>query len=264
MTSSSSARRRIAVTGAASGIGKALCGLLRAQGDDVIGVDLRDAEVRADLGTPAGRQEAVRAVLERSGGVLDAVTACAGVSARVPVTIAVNYFGVTELLQGLRPALARARAPRAAFVGSVVGTKAVAPEVVGACLSGDEPAALATAATLAGQGGGGALYPASKAALARWLRRTAVTEEWAGAGIPLNAVGPGVVLTPMHAAVAVTKEQRRIVEQAVPMPLNGHAEPEVIAQALRWLTSVENTHVTGQVLYVDGGAEAVLRGPDRF
>ncbi|MFF8596476.1 SDR family oxidoreductase [Streptomyces sp. NPDC015220] len=259
----SSAPRGVAVTGAASGIGKALADMLRAQGDDVIGVDLENADVRADLGTPVGRREAVRAVLERTGGVLDAVIACAGISARVPATIAVNYFGVTELLEGLRPALARARAPRAAFVGSIVGTKDVAPEVVEACLAGDEPAALAVAAAVADEGAGGALYPASKNALARWLRRVSVTDEWAGAGIPLNAVGPGVVLTPMHAAVAVTEEQRRIVEQAVPMPLNGHAEPEVVARALRWLTSEENTHVTGQVLYVDGGAEVVLRGPDR-
>lgn len=256
-------RRRAVVTGAASGIGRALAAMLRAQGDDVIGVDLKDTDVSADLGTVAGRQEAVRAVLERSEGVLDAVIACAGISARVPATVAVNYFGVTELLQGLRPALARAEAPRAAFVGSIVGTRPGAEDVVAACLAGDEPAALAAAAALAEAGEGGALYPASKAALARWVRRTSVTEEWAGAGIPLNAVAPGVVLTPMHAAVAVSEEQRRIVAQAVPMPLNGHAEPEVVARALRWLTSTENSHVTGQVLYVDGGAEAVLRGPDR-
>ncbi|MFZ3566739.1 SDR family oxidoreductase [Streptomyces sp. BH097] len=256
-------RRKIVVTGAASGIGQALAGMLRTQGDDVIGVDLKDADVCADLGTAEGRQDAVRAILERSGGVLDAVIACAGISARVPAVIAVNYFGVTELLQGLRPALARAEAPRAACVGSIVGTRPGARDVVAACLAGDEPGALAAAAALADAGEGGALYPASKAALARWVRRTSVTDAWAGAGIPLNAVAPGVVLTPMHAASAVTEEQRRIVAQAVPMPLNGHAEPEVIARALRWLTSAENSHVTGQVLYVDGGAEAVLRGPDR-
>ncbi|MGW0688404.1 SDR family oxidoreductase [Streptomyces sp. NPDC002754] len=260
---STPAQRRVVVTGVASGIGRALTELLRAQGDDVIGVDLKDADVPADLGTAAGRQEAVRAVLERSGGVLDAVIACAGISARVPATIAVNYFGVTELLDGLRPALARAEAPRAAFVGSIVGTKPGAQDVIDACLAGDEPAALAAAAALTDTGSGGALYPASKAALARWVRRTSVTDAWAGAGIPLNAVAPGVVLTPMHAAVAVTEEQRRIVAQAVPMPLHGHAEPEVIARALRWLTSVENSHVTGQMLYVDGGAEAVLRGAER-
>jgi NAD(P)-dependent dehydrogenase (short-subunit alcohol dehydrogenase family) len=261
---SPSAPRRTVVSGAASGIGKTLAQILRDRGDDVIGVDLKDAEVCADLGTPAGRQDAVRAVLDRSGGAVDAVIACAGISAEVPATIAVNYFGVTALLDGLRPALARSAAPRAALVGSIVGTHGGPPEILDACLAGDEEAALAAAQAVVEQGRGKALYPASKAALGRWLRRSAVTDDWAGAGIPLNAVAPGVVLTPMHAAVSATAEQRAAVERAVPMPLGGHARPEVIARALDWLTGPENTHITGQVLYVDGGAEAVLRGPDVF
>ncbi|MEK8145927.1 hypothetical protein NKH18_46090 [Streptomyces sp. M10(2022)] len=33
---------------------------------------------------------------------------------------------------------------------------------------------------------------------------------------------------------------------------------------MAFLASVENTHITGQVLYVDGGAEAALRGPSVF
>lgn len=55
-----------------------------------------------------------------------------------------------------------------------------------------------------------------------------------------------------------------IMNEAVPMPLSGHAEPEVIAEALRWLVSPVNTHMTGQVIYVDGGAEAALRDPSHF
>ncbi|MEX2970355.1 hypothetical protein [Streptomyces sp. C184] len=49
---------------------------------------------------------------------------------------------------------------------------------------------------------------------------------------------------------------------AVPMPVHGHARPEPIAPLLAWLTSPENTHVTDQVVFVDGGADAVPRGAD--
>lgn len=255
--------RHIAVTGTASGIGRVLAAQLRDQGADVIGVDLKDAAVCADLSTRAGRDRAVREVLERSGGTLDAVVACAGLSAPKPLTVSVNYFGVTAFVEGLRPALARSAAPRVAVVGSIAGTRVFTNGVVDACLAGRERAALAAAEALVARGEARLLYPSSKHALARWVRRVCVTPEWAGAGIPVNAVAPGVVLTPMHAAVSETEEQRAAVDRAVPMPLGGYAEPEVIAHALKWLVSRENTHVTGQVLYVDGGAEVSLRGAER-
>ena len=46
------------------------------------------------------------------------------------------------------------------------------------------------------------------------------------------------------------------------MPLNYHSDAVVIARALAWLTSEENTHMTGQTIYVDGGADSTLRGDD--
>ena len=50
------------------------------------------------------------------------------------------------------------------------------------------------------------------------------------------------------------------MDQAVPMPLNGHQEPEVIAEVLAFLVSEANSHVTGQAIFADGGAEVVHRG----
>jgi len=44
------------------------------------------------------------------------------------------------------------------------------------------------------------------------------------------------------------------------MPLNGIAEPIVVAHLLAWLGSDENTHLCGQVVFVDGGGDAVIRG----
>ena len=43
------------------------------------------------------------------------------------------------------------------------------------------------------------IYGTTKRALAGWIRRNAPTDEWAGAGIPLNAIAPGVAETPMTA-----------------------------------------------------------------
>ncbi|MGY1812499.1 SDR family oxidoreductase [Blastococcus sp. SYSU D00820] len=256
--------RRIAVTGAASGIGRALTELLTARGETVTGVDLAGTDVAADLGTPDGRAAAVAAVLDRTGGVLDALVACAGTSVPGVPLVSVNFFGVTEVAEGLRPALAAAPAPRVAVVGSISGTQPTDPAVVAACLAGDEPAARAAAQAVLDRGLGNQLYPSSKAALARWVRRTCVAPGWADAGIALNAVAPGVVLTPMTEPLLADERMRAVMDRAVPMPLNGHASAEVPARALAWLTSEENSHVTGQVLYLDGGAEVTLRGAGVF
>jgi NAD(P)-dependent dehydrogenase (short-subunit alcohol dehydrogenase family) len=130
-------------------------------------------------------------------------------------------------------------------------------DIVDACLSNDEAAALAAA-----EGKGVFVYPSTKRALGRWVRRTAITEPWAAAGIPLNAVAPGVVTTPMTAPLLSDPTWREIVDDAVPMPLGGYAQPDEIAALLDWLTSPDNTKVTGQVIFMDGGADAVLREDD--
>lgn len=83
-------------------------------------------------------------------------------------------------------------------------------------------------------------------------------------GIPLNGVGPGIIVTPMTAPLMETEEGRQGLMQVVPMPLSVPAEPVVIAKALDFLTSVDNTHMAGQVLFVDGGADVVMRGPRVF
>jgi NAD(P)-dependent dehydrogenase (short-subunit alcohol dehydrogenase family) len=170
---------------------------------------------------------------------------------------------VVELLDALRPGLVRAR-PRAAVISSISSTQPNDAEVVTACADRDEKRAVALAERAVADGRGQQLYASSKLALAQWVRRTCVTPEWAGEGIPLNAVAPGVVVTPMIDFLLATEEGRKLMDRAVPMPLNGHAPPEAIAHALIWLVSPENTHVTGQVVFVDGGADATLRGEDAF
>lgn len=256
--------RQVVVTGAASGIGAATAAMLTAQGDEVIGVDQHNVDIVADLSARGGRAQAVAEVLERTGGVIDAVVACAGTSLLSPQDIKVNFFGVVEILEGLRPALTEASAPRVSVTASISSTQQTDPDVVAACLDLDEQRAVAIAEKVHAEGRGNQLYASSKNALARWLRRTAITDDWAAAGIPLNAVGPGVVRTPMTAELRSSAQGMAMMKRAVPSKLGGWMEPEVIADVLVWLVRPGNTHTTAQLIFIDGGAEAVVRGEEAF
>ena len=187
---------------------------------------MRSVDVVADLSTPEGRQEAIDGILCEAGRRLDAVIANAGLALPTATTVAVNYFGAVELLDGLRPALAAARAPRAVVTSSMATLMPVSRELVDACLAGDETLALKVAGELEATGvqGGSSIYPSSKRALSRWVRREAASARWAGCGIPLNAVAPGIVETPMVAGLMDDPETAAATDAMVPMPLGGHLQ----------------------------------------
>ena len=250
------------ITGAASGIGLATRQLLEQRGDRVIGVDLHDADVIADLTTAEGRASMVADVARLAGGRVDAIHAVAGLALPVPATVAVNYFGMRATLEGLRPLLAGSSTPRAVAVTSMASLLPLDDELVALLTADDEHGAIARADVLAKDPAttGALIYSSTKKALSQWIRRTAATPEWAGAGIPLNAVAPGIIATPMTADFTSTQEARDAVLAMVPMPLNGIAEPVVVARLLAWLTSEENTHLCGQVVFVDGGSDVAIRG----
>ena len=255
--------RTYAVTGAASGIGRITTDQLRADGDTVITIDLKDADVAVDLTTSEGRRDLVTQVQEKGGGALDGVIACAGLSAPIVATAAVNYFGAVATLKGLRPLLAQSTAPRAAVVSSLAALEPLDQTLYNALLDEDEDMALARAEEIADGAGTGAsntIYNSSKNAIALWVRKQAITPEWGGQGIALNAIAPGVIETPMTAALLANEEGRRLLAEGSPAPYNGPAGPPTApAGLLRYLTSEENTFVTGQVIFIDGGAEATRR-----
>jgi NAD(P)-dependent dehydrogenase (short-subunit alcohol dehydrogenase family) len=251
--------RTYVVTGCASGIGQATAELLAECGHRVIGVDLRDADIRVDLATEAGRSELVTATAALSGGGIDAIVAVAGVAVMGPLAVAVNYFGALATLQGLRPLLAGSPAPRAVAVSSAATVKPVDDALMALLAAEDEPAALARAAELAQSDDSRHVYASSKRALSFWIRRNAPGPGWAGAGIPLNAIAPGVILTPMTAGMIAKPEGRADLEAGTPMPLNGYAEAIVPARLLAWLASEENSHLCGQTIFIDGGTDAVVR-----
>jgi NAD(P)-dependent dehydrogenase (short-subunit alcohol dehydrogenase family) len=249
------------VTGSSSGIGKATKELLERRGETVIGVDLRDAQINVDLTTSDGRSEMFDEVHRLSGGRVDAVLAIAGIAAPIPATVAVNYFGMVATLADLRPFLAESETGRAAGVASRAVLYDVDDTLVDLMLEGDEPGALTRAAALVDKGAGAIIYASTKKAFARWLRREAPTPQWAGEGIALNAVAPAVVATTgITQPLLSTNAGTAALMGGAPMPLNGFAPPAAPAGLLAWLVSAENSHMCGQVIFIDGGSEAILRG----
>ena len=134
----------IAITGSASGIGKATRERLEAEGHRVIGVDLRSAEVIADLTTAEGRAAMVDGVTRASGGTLDGLLAGAGISGRYNesgIVMRLNYFGAVATLNGLRPLLAASGNASAVAISSNAATTqpgGADPEAVAWCLAGQE------------------------------------------------------------------------------------------------------------------------------
>jgi len=246
------AQRINVVTGARSGMGKAVALLLRQRGEAVIGVDLSDCEVNADLSTDAGRRHLVAEVGRLSPGGIDAVIACAGLAiSDGSLMIAVNYFGVVATIEGLAPML-RPAAPRVVAISSMASVQPNDPEVVRLCLAGDEAGARARAAE------GDVGYASSKRALSLWIRRTAVRSDWAGRGVLLNAIAPGLVSTPMIAPMLATEEGRARLKESVPYATPDKVGPEAIAPLLAFLAGPENQYIVGQTVFCDGGAEIML------
>ena len=139
------------VSGAASGIGAATTALLREQGHRVVTVDLRDADVTADLATAEGRAAAVAGVRAQTDVVHGVVPAAgiAGLTGTDPaLVVSVNYFGAIALVEGLRESMAAADGAAVVLLASnsITGQPGWAGEVAVACLRGDEEVARAAAA----------------------------------------------------------------------------------------------------------------------
>lgn len=255
--------KRAVVTGSASGIGAATAAALRAAGFTVFGIDRAGADCNVDLGTDAGRAEAIAAATAFAEGELHALVPCAGLSGLPDrpgsVLASVNFFGTIALVEGLRPVLAAAEESSVVLISSnstMIQPK-VPMDVVEACLTGDEEGARAAADAATSM----ASYPATKVALAWWAREHAVKPEWIGAGIRVNAIAPGMIET---ALVAEGRSDATIAPllDLLPIPRGRSGAPDDIALFVAFLCGPGGRNFVGSFVTIDGGTEALLRARD--
>ena len=252
------------VSGAASGIGAATTALLRAQGDRVITVDLHDADVVADLSTPAGRAVAVAGV-EQLTDVVHGLVPCAGIAGASGVdsalVVSVNFFGAVALASGLQSRLAAADGASVVLLASnsITAMPGWRTSVADLCLADDEEAARADAREVDSV----LVYPATKAALAWWARREGVIDGWIGQGIRLNAVAPGVVATSMTEQLRADPVYGPFVD-SYPTAIGRRGRPEEVAALIAFMLSDAGSLMVGSVVYADGGTDAILnpRAPE--
>ena len=126
-----------------------------------------------------------------------------------------------------------------------------------ACLAGDEAAARA----LAGEGESITTYAVTKLALARWIRRHAPTEDWAGANIRLNAVAPGATQTPLLQEGLDDPFVGPLIE-GFTVPIGRRGRPEEIAALIEFLLGPDARFFCGSVVFCDGGTDAMIRADD--
>jgi NAD(P)-dependent dehydrogenase (short-subunit alcohol dehydrogenase family) len=247
--------KRVIVTGAASGIGRASAMLFAREGARVLIVDWAEqaleetvqalraeghefASARAD----SGREEDVRVLIERAAkefGGLDAVFANAGIAraGRTLQETTVEQFQEVMRVNLLGP-----------FLAIKHGSLEIAKQGKGAIVCTSSVAGLAAHA-------GPIDYSASKAGLINLVRTAA--HDLRGTGVRVNAICPGLIDTgmtrPLFEAARLHGFEDKI-GQFTPLQRAGQSE-EIAAVAL-FLISDESSYVDGHALVVDGGLTA--------
>ena len=91
-------------------------------------------------------------------------------------------------------------------------------------------------------------YSSSKAGVIGLTRTLAL--EYARSNITVNCIAPGFIETPMSAAM--TEKTKELALERI--PLNRMGMPEEVADLHLFLASDEANYITGQVIFLDGGA----------
>ena len=198
----------------------------------------------------------VEEVTRMSPKGIDVVVAAAGVLVSQPPskTVTVNYFGDFGTREGLRPLLALSPRPRAVASCSTAAFLPAAEDVVNLCLEGSEALALRQSELTPETA-----YIDAKRALPLWFRGTAINPECGGSGILLNGVSLGIVRTDTTNASLDDLEIAERVTRFNPQVVEGYGTPDEIADLNEFLPGFENHFQLGQIIFIDGGADAIFR-----
>lgn len=219
-------RKRVLVTGAAGGIGTAICRTFAGDGWDVVTADLRSGDLVTDLADP----EQVTRMVDAAWPV-DALVNAAGIYPATPLLdmTAQQWDRVQDI---------NVRAP-------VLATVAFARRCAGAGRGGCVVNITSGAALRARPGA--AHYCSSKAALEMATRACALE---LAPQIRVNAVSPGYVVVDSDVN-PVTPEYHQAVSAN---PMGRPGTPDDVAQAVLWLAGDHASWVTGSIVRVDGGS----------
>lgn len=239
------AGRHMLVTGAASGIGRAIAELFHSEGAKLALVDFNEEGVRAvaerigalpitlDLSDSPSVEPAVEDAARQLGG-LDGVVNCAALGKASPIDetdlAQFSQFTAINLVAPYlicRAALPHMRKVKGATIVNVASGQALLPNA---------PNNTAYAATKGG------LVALSKSLAAE-----------VAPGIRVNVVCPGVTNTPMTAPLLAGYDNPNDAPWVKQYALQRIAEPLEIAQAVLFLSCAESSYITGSALAVDGG-----------
>ena len=92
-------------------------------------------------------------------------------------------------------------------------------------------------------------YAASKGGVAQLTK--ALSNEWAGKGINVNAIAPGYIATEMN--TALMNDEKRAESILARIPAGRWGDPEDFKGAVIFLASKASSYVSGEILTVDGG-----------